>query len=266
MRLALAQIDMVWEEKEKNLKLCEAFIRKSKTKSIDLILFPEMTLTGFTMNVEEFGEDDNFSLNKMKFYAKKYNIAIGFGHIEKFFLDNKIMGKNIYSIISNNGEVLINYNKIHPFSFGDESLHYLSGEEIHTCNINNIAITPFICYDLRFPEIFQIASKNSHLITVAANWPESRIDHFKTLIKARAIENQCYIAGVNRVGKGNELTYNGFSMIVDPLGKEINSLEDTEGLVIGEIDEKFVNEVRKNFKVKNDRKEELYLKLFKDMF
>lgn len=264
MRLALAQIDMAWEEKEKNLRLCETFIAEGKIKSVDLILFPEMTLTGFSMNTEKLGEDDNLSMDKMKLFAKRYNISIGFGHIEKVLLDNKVMGKNIYSIISNNGEVLTSYSKIHPFSFGEESFHYISGEKINTCNINDITITPFICYDLRFPEIFQIASKNSHLITVAANWPESRIEHFKILLKARAIETQCYIAGINRVGEGNGLIYNGCSMIVDPLGRELCNLKDAEGLLIGEIDEKLVHEVRENFKLKSDRKEELYYKLFKD--
>ncbi|WP_454052907.1 nitrilase-related carbon-nitrogen hydrolase [Clostridium sp. Marseille-Q7071] len=264
MRLALAQINIAWEEKEKNLRLCETFISEGKAKSVDLILFPEMTLTGFTMNTEKLGEDDNFSVKRMKLLAKKYNIAIGFGHIEKVLLENKIMGKNIYSIISNNGEVLTSYSKIHPFSFGEESFHYISGEKINTCNIGDITISPFICYDLRFPEIFQIASKNSHLITVAANWPESRIEHFKILLKARAIETQCYIAGINRVGEGNGLIYNGWSMIVDPLGREVCNLKDIEGLLIGEIDKKLVNEVRENFKLKNDRKEELYYKLFKD--
>ncbi len=158
---------------------------------------------------------------------------------------------------------LVNYTKIHPFSFGSETKFYESGNEIKLFNAFDFTIAPFICYDLRFPEIFQIASKTATLITVASTWPMKRREHWITLLKARAIENQCYIAGINRAGEENGLIYSGDSMIIDPLGNIISSLYMEEGLVIADILQDDVIKIRERFKLKEDRKDSLYCNLYK---
>jgi predicted amidohydrolase len=124
-------------------------------------------------------------------------------------------------------------------------------------------VTPFICYDLRFPEIFQIASKKSHLITVIANWPANRQKHWIDLIKARAIENQSYIAAVNRVGYGDNIYYSGDSIVVNPMGEIIIAGDDKERLLVAEINKNIVESTRDLFPVKNDRRENLYISKYK---
>ncbi|MEG0772781.1 nitrilase-related carbon-nitrogen hydrolase [Clostridium sp.] len=299
MKIALAQSNIIWEDKKSNLNIVEAFIKQASKEKVDLILFPEMSLTGFTTEVEKCGEPsvlnslDNESItsnlklecegnnstlgnsnisannnintiNKVKALAVKFSINIGIGYIEKQL--ESLKGKNNYVLISKTGAILSNYSKIHPFTFGKESSHYSGGDTIKTAWINEFNICTFICYDLRFPEIFQIASKKAELITVAANWPSSRKEHWITLLKARAIENQCYIAGINRVGSGDGLDYSGNSLIIDPMGNVVSSaLDGMEGLIIGELDLDLVKSLREKFPLKNDRRENLYTELNKDI-
>ena len=265
MKLALAQLDIVWEDKTKNKETAIQFIKHASTENVDIIFFPEMTLTGFSMNTSLIGEDNNETVEFFKEMSSKFNIFIGFGYVE-----GKTNSKNKYYVVAPpvvhgdvpQGNDLVNYTKIHPFSFGCETEFYQSGNEINYFNAFNFTIAPFICYDLRFPEIFQIASKSATLITVAANWPIDRREHWITLLKARAMENQCYIVGINRIGEGNGLSYSGDSMIVDPLGNVISSLYMDEGLVIADIFEENVTQIREKFRLKEDRKESLYCELF----
>ena len=253
MRLALAQFDIIFEDKLKNKETVLQFINHAVSEKVDMILFPEMSLTGFSMHTSIVGEFHNETVEFFKEISSKFNITIGFGYVE-----GTSDSKNKYSVVSPPGTELVNYAKIHPFSFGLESKYYKGGEEINTFKAFDFTICPFICYDLRFPEIFQIASKTATLITVAANWPVQRREHWITLLQARAIENQCYIAGVNRCGKDKWLTYSGDSMIIDPQGNIISSLYMEEGLVIADIFPEQVTELRENFKLKDDRKETLY--------
>ena len=277
MKLALAKIDITFEDKSKNKETVIQFIKQATDQNVDMIFFPEMTLTGFSMNTSLVGEDNNETLEFFKKKSSEFNIYIGFGYVE-----GTSHSKNNYSVVSPRvvplgvprvvlqgvpqkvpeGVELVNYSKIHPFSFGSESKFYESGNEIKLFNAFGFTITPFICYDLRFPEIFQIASKTATLITVASTWPMKRREHWITLLKARAIENQCYIAGINRAGEENGLIYSGDSMIIDPLGNIISSLYMEEGLVIADICQDDVIEIRENFRLKDDRKESLYNKYY----
>ena len=275
MKLALAQLDIAFEDKTKNKETALQFIKHAATEKVDMILFPEMTLTGFSMNTSFIGENHKETLEFFKELSSKFNIFIGFGYVE-----GTSCSKNKYSVVAPRvmergvplvvhrdvpqGVELVNYTKIHPFSFGEETKFYQSGNEINLFSAFDFTIAPFICYDLRFPEIFQIASRTASLITVAANWPIERREHWITLLKARAIENQCYIAGINRVGEGNGLNYSGDSMIIDPLGNIVSSLYMEEGLVIADICKDEVTEVREKFRLKEDRKNALYYKMYSD--
>jgi len=257
MKLALAQLDITFEAKAKNKKTAKQFIKHAAFENVDIIFFPEMTLTGFSMNTSLIGDPNNETIKFFKEMSSTFNIYIGFGYV------NGIShSENKYSVVAPQSIELVNYSKIHPFSFGDESKFYESGNAINLFTAFDFTIAPFICYDLRFPEIFQIASKKATLITVAANWPCERREHWITLLKARAIENQCYIAGINRVGQGNGLNYSGDSMIVDPLGNIIANLYMEEGLVIADICQDTVIKTREKFKLKEDRKETLYCRMY----
>lgn len=257
MKIGLVQNNILWENKQFNLISSKDFFKRAKDMNIDLLLFPELSFTGFTMDVNKFKEFSFSTLNYISNLCKLYNVSAGVGYIQG--IDGNVKAKNNYSIISSTGEILCNYTKLHPFSYGDEGNHYIGGNDILYTTIKGITIAPFICYDLRFPEIFQIASKKSDLITVAANWPNIRKDHWISMLKSRAIENQCYIAGVNRIGLGNKIAYSGNSMIIDPLGKVISYADDgIEDIIVADIDKSLVDTIRSTFKFKLDRREDLY--------
>ena len=254
MITGVAQIDIAWENSQKNMKKIETFVKQASQSSVELVLFPEMSLTGFTMDINKLLLSEEQIINWIKSLAIDNNINIGLGFAIK--VDKK--GKNKYTIVSKNGDILVMYTKIHPFSYSGEDDKYYKGDEICTCPINEFKITPFICYDLRFPEIFQIASRSSQIITVAASWPKSREEHWMTLLKARAIENQCYIIGINRTGFGDGLEYNGKSIFVNPDGQILNEINSEEMLIINDLKIEKIKEVKERFDIKKDRREELY--------
>lgn len=258
MRLALGQIDVYWEDKERNKEKCAQFISKAKGEKADIVIFPEMTLTGFSQNVEKIGEVDLDTVQWFRDQSIKHSIYTCFGYVEK---DN-LKGKNKLAIISPEGKEVCDYTKIHPFSYGGEDKFYYGGENVSLFEINGETISAFVCYDLRFPEIFQVVSKKAKLIIVIANWPQKRIEAWTTLLKARAIENQCYIAGVNRVGSGDGIEYSGDSMIISPKGEILASSNKKEELIICDIDMSQVEKVRRRFPFKRDRREELYKEMF----
>lgn len=254
MIIGIVQMDIEWEDIYRNMNKIENFTKEAGEKKIELLLFPEMSLTGFTMNIDKHTFSEKEISNWISKIAVKYsmNIGIGFGVI----VDEK--GLNKYMIVSNEGNIIADYSKIHPFSYGGEDKKYYKGNDIISCVLEDINITPFICYDLRFPEIFQIASKKSELICVAANWPKERENHWIILLTARAIENQCYIAGINRVGTGDGIYYNGASMIIDPEGNILNEITYDEGIIKADICKEKVINIRKSFSLKKDRREKLY--------
>ncbi|MFL0249984.1 carbon-nitrogen family hydrolase [Clostridium neuense] len=258
LKIGLAQMNIVWENKEETEKRCIKFLEKASREKVDLLVFPEMTLTGFSMNVNKIGEKNLETVKWFSEKSKEYNLCIGFGFVD--IKDN--IGKNNFSICTPYLGEIARYTKIHPFSYGEEDKHYLKGEEIKYFNIGDINFSSFICYDLRFPEIFQAASKRSEAIIVIANWPEARREHWITLLKARAIENQCYICAVNRVGEGNGLYYSGDSMVIDPYGRVVCTSKDEEKLLTADISKDEVKNCREKFRFKQDRREELYKRLF----
>jgi len=260
MKLALAQMDVFWEDKDKNKITCEGFLKKAKEAGVDIVAFPEMTLTGFSQDVSKIGETNEETINWFKNKSLEYDICICFGYVEK----GLEKGKNKLAVISKDGRIINSYTKIHPFSYSGEDKYYEGGNEINLFKLQEADISTFICYDLRFPEIFQIASKKAQLIIVIANWPKSRSDAWKTLLKARAIENQCFIAGVNRIGSGDGIEYSGDSMIINPKGNILKTSHNKEELLIEEIQINEVSSLRDKFPYKRDRKEVLYSKLLKD--
>lgn len=260
MKIGLVQNNILWENKQFNLNSSKEYFKKANSINVDLLLFPEMSFTGFTMNTKAHAESDLYTINYISSLCKTYNINVGIGYIHQS--PNEEKSQNNYVIISRNGDILCNYTKIHPFSPGMEDKYYSSGNKIESCIIDDITISPFICYDLRFPEIFQIASKIADLIIVSANWPNSRSEHWKCLLQSRAIENQCYIAGVNRVGVGNNIYYSGDSMIINPMGEVIAVGQDyIDDIIVGDISHDIVKLTRIKLNFKKDRRESLYYSL-----
>ena len=250
MKIALLQYNPVWENKEENKKKILSLIRD--IEEVELLVFPEMTLTGFTMKSLEMSETINGE--SFRFYssiAKEKSVNIFAGIIER----RNQRTYNTLIHLKQDGHLVKLYRKVHPFSYSDENMHFNAGSKPATTKIRKWNIGLSICYDLRFPELFRkYGKKKTHLIVNIANWPDTRIEHWRTLLKARAIENQCYVVGVNRVGKDPKLNYIGFSSIFDPMGNEIISVKDEETLILADIDKKYVNDVREKFPFLNDIK------------
>lgn len=256
MQIAICQTNIVWENKKKNYLYLEQKLKDLYDKTMDLILLPEMSFTGFSMNTEITKESNSETINRMSEYAQKYHTAIGFGWVK----DCGEKSENHYTVVNKEGKIISDYAKIHPFSFSGEDKKFQGGEKIDFFEIGGIKFSTFICYDLRFPEIFQIASKQAHVILVPANWPQKRREHWKCLLQARAIENQVYIIAVNCVGEIGGVTYSGDSCLINPNGEIMLELSKQEGLLKYQLSDD-VDNFRKAFQVRNDRRENLYKNL-----
>ena len=253
MRIALYQMHIAWEDKAANMAKMEEQLKAASENKAELLLLPEMSFTGFSMNTDVTKEADEKMVERISALARQYQVAIGFGWAK----DCGQKSENHYTIVDKHGFCLLDYAKIHPFSYSGEDLKFRGGERLTSFVLGDVPCASFICYDLRFPEIFQIASKTAHVIIVPANWPAKRSSHWKTLLQARAIENQVYILAVNCVGQINSLYYSGDSCVINPDGQVLTMLSDTEGLIFYDLVDD-VELYRSSFPVKKDRREELY--------
>ena len=280
MKVALCQLAIEFENKEANTRRVISYMEQAQSAGADLVLFPEMSLTGFSMNITLAGETNMESVRCLCAEAKRIGIAVGFGwtalvdretskspcgtvdeapdHEDKG--RNSLAGTNHYTVISAQGEIMSDYVKMHPFSYSGEDRYFAKGNDPVHFTLEGIPFSGFICYDLRFPEIFQAVSNRAHVIIVAADWPESRREHWQCLLKARAIENQCYILGINSVGDQNDLHYTGDSCVILPDGTVAEQLLEEEGMIYYELEDD-VEAYRKAFPVKQDRRPKLYAKL-----
>jgi predicted amidohydrolase len=260
MKIALVSLDQIWEDKFANLVLCEEYVEYASQKNVDLIIFPEMTLTGFSMKTDHISEniEESQTISKFKSFAKKFKISIIFGLVLKEM--NKSSNNAI--LIDQNGSILSHYKKIHPFSFAGEDQYYVKGDNLAITQLiqHNIGLT--ICYDLRFPELYSIMADKCDIVINIANWPKKRVEHWRCLLKARAIENQIFLIGVNRIGEdGNKHQYEESSLIYDANGVECDPIEYYETMKIYNIDKSFTNEFKNKFNTVQDKRSELYKRL-----
>jgi len=260
MKFALVSLNQHWENKDLNKKRINKIVEKLSNYKLDWVIFPEMTLTGFSMNCDRIADKNNETLYCFKELAKniKINIIFGAAVLEKDMYKNKAYA------VSADGEVLCEYSKIHLFSIAKENIFYKAGEQVAYFNYDAANIGLTICYDLRFPELYQLLSKSCDIIINIANWPAIRKDHWFTLLKARTIENQVFLIGVNRTGiDGNNLLYKKSSVIYSPSGELVKVSFKSREYDIYDIDTFYVNKIRMSFPVKNDRREKLYEEWFK---
>lgn len=233
MNIAICQYNPIWNNKTKSIERIESLLI-DLDKQTDCLIFPEMTLTGFTMDAENYAEEiDGTGIRYFIELSQKLKIDIFAGIIEK---DEERIFNSLFHFNSL-GLIQAVYRKIHPFSLSEESKHYSAGEEIVISHIDKTKIGLSICYDLRFPELYRLYGKqNVDIIIDIANWPIKRIEHWKTLLKARAIENQCFMIGANRIGTDPNHKYNGCSAIFNPMGKELLCAENEERIIYCDID------------------------------
>ena len=259
MRIALVSLNQFWENKDANFQTCARYVSEAKNHAVDFIIFPEMTLTGFSMRSAQLAErlDNSMTLDFFKKLAQTHSITIQFGMST---VENNYY-YNCSVTINSKGTIVSNYKKMHPFSFSGENGHYSSGEELSYFELQGVKFGCTICYDLRFPEIYSALSNKSKVVINIASWPKKRIDHWRKLIMARAIENQIYLIGVNRTGTdGNLIEYEESSMIVDPSGVPLAAVYKETPLSIYDINFNIGEAYRSAFPTFQDRRPDLYRK------
>lgn len=263
MKIAIAQIDIAWENALQNMKTCSFFLQQAHEKKCDLVIFPEMSLTGFSMNVESTSALYEQTVRDFSALAVQYKLHIGFGVVQQELSTGKYY--NVFAMVDREGVLVNEYRKIHPFTFGEESKYFSEGLQPIWCELNGVRFGCTICYDLRFPELFQILSQRASCIINIANWPSRRHSHWCTLLQARAIENQCFIIGVNRCGQDPTLQYNGGSMFISPTGEVLSSCASSQELLVVDMEPNEVKTAQSSFPMRTDRKPWLYARNYLDM-
>lgn len=251
MKVFCCQHDILWENKPANHAKVRGFLKAANIPQGSLVLLPEMFSTGFSMNVHAVCEGTTCDTEKfLAGLAQELGVTVTGGAV---VVGPDGRGRNQSLTYSPEGKEIARYSKMQPFSLGGELQHYSPGEEIVTCSWGGFTVAPYICYDLRFPELFRAgAKKGANLITVIANWPVTRIHHWITLLQARAIENQAYVAGVNRCGTDPRYVYNGRSIIVSPQGDILVDAGNGESVVGAELDLAAVMKWRSDFPALQD--------------
>ncbi len=248
MRVALVQFDIAWEDVAENHRRVAERLRKAAGEGAKLALLPEMFPTGFSMDSSRIAQPPGGPTETFLREQAAERCLWIIGSIPEA---GEPAPRNTALVVSPDGDV-VRYAKIHPFTYAGEHRHYAAGDRVLTVAIDGVRVTPFVCYDLRFPEPFRFAAKETDLFAVVANWPDARREHWRTLLRARAIENLAYVAGVNRVGEGGKLRYAGDSALVDPWGETIVEGDASDRVLIGDVDPAKVAEARRKFPVLND--------------
>lgn len=236
---------------------CRSFVQQAKAQSAELVIFPGMTLTAFSMNTGDTAEvrAKSATIELFKKLAHELQIAIVFGVV---FRDSDKATNNAL-MVDGEGNIKGSYSKIHPFSFAGEDKVFNCGSEICIVKLEAMTIGLTICYELRFPEIYSAFGNRCDLIINIANWPARRVEHWNVLLKARAIENQLFMVGVNRTGTdGKGLKYMKSSQVINPNGELLNPVILEDKLDFFDLDLEFISIFKQSFSTTQDRKSELY--------
>jgi predicted amidohydrolase len=227
VRIEILQYDIAWENREQNFAQIETSLREQPPEKGTLLVLPEMFSTGFSMRVRELAESaDGPSSAFLRDLALRHGICTVGSYPARCPAGGK--GLNRLKAFAPDGSELVIYDKIHPFTYGQEAEHFQGGHRLALFEFGGFRVCPSICYDLRFPELYRraVLDGGAELILVIANWPSRRRHHWKALLQARAIENQAVVVGVNRVGSDPNVGYSGDSTVLDHTGQELLALND----------------------------------------
>jgi predicted amidohydrolase len=252
VKVAGVQHDIVWEDRDANFARLAPLISEAASAGARLIVLTEMFSTGFSMAVDRVAEvADGPSARFLAEQAGAHDVWVCGSLPERPRAGARPFNQLVLAAPDG---TLLRYAKIHPFGYGAEPDHYAAGDAFLTVAIDDLRCSFFVCYDLRFADEFWTLASDTDCYVVPANWPRQRAAHWKALLPARAIENQAYVVGVNRVGTGDGLTYVGDSVILDPLGEVVAAAGDTEGVITGEVDPARVRAVREQYPFLRDRR------------
>ena len=234
MRLYAYQWDVRWEDKPANFARVRELVASDPPVPGSVLVLPELFATGFSMSICRIAErPGDITASFLGELAALYKVYVLAGLAQ---LAPTGRGLNLAVIFGPEGAQLNSYQKIHPL-FGPEERHYEPGDRIVLVQCHECRLAPFICFDLRFPEIFREAvQRGAQVLAVLANFPSVREAHWLALLQARAIENQCYVVGVNRCGRDPQQEYPGRSLIIDPWGKIVADAGNREGAISVTLD------------------------------
>ena len=257
LRVAAVQHDIVWNDRDANFERLAPKISGAVASGAQLVLLTETFSTGFGFGDAGFESEitGGISSQFLAAQAKEHGVWVG-GSCPEIPPGAAADDQRPYNsfVLTGPDATTHRYRKIHPFTYGGEEKHFKAGGELITVEIAGLRISPLVCYDLRFADEFWQLAEATDVYLVPANWPEKRRLHWTALLQARAIENQAYVVGVNRVGEGGGLRYSGDSRIVDPLGELLATGAQTETILLADISADHVGEVRDHFRFLPDRR------------
>ena len=251
MKVALVQHDIVWEDAAATREHVRPMIAKAAADGARVIVLAEMFATGFSMQPERIAEDEGGPSEQFLVEQAAEHDAYLIASLAQRGTDGGYRNNAI--VAAPDGRVQ-RYAKIHPFGFAGEDKHYTAGDRFLTVDIDSLRMSVFVCYDLRFADEFWALADRTDVYVVVANWPEPRREHWQVLLRARAIENQAYVIGVNRVGAVKDLMHVGDSAVIDPLGRVIAQSPPGESVVTADIDTATVSHTRSTLPFLRDRR------------
>lgn len=252
MRVAAIQSDIAWEQPEANFERLRPWLTAAAAAGARLVVLPEMFACGFSMATDRIREPEGGPTATFLTTQARANGLWICGSLPEMPA-GAAKPYNTLVLAGPEGQVH-RYRKIHPFSFAHEHEHYAAGDQHVTVDIEGLRCSLFICYDLRFADEFWTRATATDAYLVIANWPERRRHHWTALLQARAIENQAYVVGVNRVGRGNDLDYTGDSRILDPWGETLAAAAGSETMLLADLRPEVVRDAREKFPVLKDRR------------
>ncbi|MFE8703584.1 carbon-nitrogen family hydrolase [Cytobacillus sp. FJAT-54145] len=258
IKISCIQMDIAFGLLEKNFEKANHLMEKAMEHRPNIIVLPELWTTGYDLTrldelADEYAEK---SLTFLKEKAKQFQVHLVGGSVANK-TDEGVF--NTLLVIDKNGELVHQYSKLHLFKLMDEHLYLSAGKEKGLFTLDNQFFAGMICYDIRFPEwIRSHTTEGAETLFVVAEWPLARLSHWRSLLIARAIENQCYVIACNRSGADPNNVFAGHSMIIDPWGDVVAEASEAEEILTGEIDLEKVKEVRSMIPIFADRRPELY--------
>ncbi len=255
LRVAAIQHDIVWNDRDANFARLAPMIAAAAGSGAGLVLCTETFATGFVVDGELIGEAEGGPSSAFLIeQARRHGVWVG-GSCAEIPADGAADGRPFNSFVLAGPDGTVHrYRKVHPFTHAGEDKHFRAGTELVTVEIGGLRCTPLVCYDLRFADEFWQTAQATDAYLVVANWPSKRRAHWQVLLQARAIENQAYVVGVNRVGDGGGSEYAGDSRIVDPHGELLATAALGETTLLADLSAARVSETRDHFRFMQDRR------------
>jgi predicted amidohydrolase len=252
MKVAAIQHDIAWEDPAATRERVRPLIADAAGQGAQLIVLTEMYATGFSMDPDKIAEDEGgpneqFLLDRAAAHGVHVVASIAQRGADGNYRNNAV-------VAAPDGSVAARYAKIHPFSYAGEHERYTAGTRFVTIGIGDLRVSLFVCYDLRFADEFWTLAGDTDLYVVPASWPQPRHEHWRALLRARAIENQAYVLGVNRVGLAKDLPHVGGSTLINPMGSRLFEGDADECVLLAEADAMIVHETRTKLPFLADRR------------